>query len=87
MTSGTISQTGGRRRGVIIIAAAVLVLSLGGAAARAGMFEGGEQPEHAAGPQEMPPMPVDVDTAATRPPSPSSAVTLCDASMRMPRSR
>lgn len=82
MTNGTIAQNGGRRRGVIIIAAAVLVLALGGAAARAGMFEGGDAQAgeagaagETAGPPAMPPMPVDIDTARLQPVTEAVRVT------------
>ena len=58
----------GRRRGVIATAAVVLILALGGGAARYGLLGGGEASANtaAAATQEMPPMPVDVDTARVR---------------------
>jgi membrane fusion protein, multidrug efflux system len=64
------------RRYTIMAGATVLVLALGGGAARVGLLgSAGEAAADPAMPQEMPPMPVDVDTARLQPVTEAVQVT------------
>jgi membrane fusion protein (multidrug efflux system) len=57
-----------RRRGVFIVVLVLLVAVVAvGIANRMGMFRGGQSAAAAGAPGEMPPMPVDVDTARVQP--------------------
>jgi membrane fusion protein (multidrug efflux system) len=76
MTNGTATERSSRRRYGIMIGAALLILALGAGAARIGLLgSGGAAAADPTQPQEMPPMPVDVDTARLQPVTEAVRVT------------